>query len=377
MRTPAYILALSIGVLLAAFPAVSGAATYYVGGSGASDANPGTATRPWATLTKAMTAPDGSIVLARAGKYAPIRAAAGIQHQSAPVTIQRADFAPGDNPMTLPAARKVTVGAPTVAGQSTIANVVGVTFRGLHFNGTVVVSGADRFNVHDSEIGPTAAFGLFFQKGAGTWSLRNSSIYGNWFHDSNQIQKAAGIQRTTGHMIVVSAGAGQANTDVTVKRNRFDSILDGDAFQVSGAARVDFASNLINSGRVGESVDHVDSLQALAPVTDLKIRRNRVGSGIRGFIIQQKSKKTCITSLCASGVEGRDWRFAEYYSGVLNQILIENNVVTGPDFSLRLMGASDARVVNNTFWGLTYGARNRGVKTRGALSPIPVAGPSA
>ncbi len=370
MRVPRYVLALSTGALLAAAPAPAHAATFYVGGAAASDANAGTAAKPWATLTRAMKAPDGSVVLARPGRYAPIRATA-VRHPTAPVTIQRADYASGENPMTLAATRKVTIGTPAAGGQNTMANVSGITFRGLHLNGTTVVTGAERLHILDSEIGPTASFGLFFQKGAGTWSLRNSSIVRNWFHDSNQIQRTAGIQRTTGHMIVLSAGSGQSNTDISVKRNRFDNIVDGDALQISGAARVDFASNLVNTGRVGESRDHVDALQVLAPVTDMTIRRNRVGNGIRGFIVQQKSKKVCITSLCTAGVELRDWRFAEYYSGVLARLQIENNIVMGPDFSMRLMGAADTQVVNNTFWGTTYNGRNYGVRIRGAVTGDP------
>jgi hypothetical protein len=156
----------------------------------------------------------------------------------------------------------------------------------------------------------------------------------------------------------------QGNADIRLSDNRMERIVGGDGIQLSGARNVTIDGNQIIDGTPGENNDHVDSVQVLAPVTDTVIRRNYTGAGIRGFILQPKSTKVCVaTGLpgCAGGVENVDWVFSEYYSGPLGRITIENNVLTGLDFSLRFLRGFDSKIVNNTFWASTSGTAAHGV----------------
>ncbi len=68
MKSSRVLAPLSLIYILAALPA--SATSYYVGGTGASDTNPGTSTQPWATLQKAATvAVAGDVVNIRTGTY--------------------------------------------------------------------------------------------------------------------------------------------------------------------------------------------------------------------------------------------------------------------------------------------------------------------
>ncbi len=352
--------------------ASAAAATFYVGGPGALDTNSGTAGQPWATVTRALKAPDDSLVLVRPGEYPALAPPAGddLVHDT-PVTIRRAGYVPGEDPQTVPAAQKATIGSPATPSASLVGlpAVKGLRLEGLHFAQSLLFNGADGLAVTGSEIGPTHQHGLLFAKhSSSTYSVRNTSITGNWFHDSNQDQRTGAVPKAHGTMIGIQAATAfnQGNANLTIARNRFEGILDGDGIQLSGAANVTIDDNRILDGTVGAAFDHVDSIQILSPVTDLAIRRNFVGADIRGFILTQKSRRTCIMPDpqppdCTTRVENVDWEFREFFSGPLGRIAIENNVLTGYDFSLRMYTAFDTRVAHNTFWASTFGTNKHGV----------------
>ncbi len=331
-------------------PPAAAAATFHVGGAGASDSNDGSQEHPWATVTKALSAPDGSLVLVAPGDYPKLAPAGAVEHTAAPVTIRRAGYSSTDDPRALPAAGKVNIGSLTDGGSS-LPVLRGLIFEGLHFGSSLTFNGADGLTITKSEIGPTQQHGLIFvPDSSASYSVRDTTISDNWFHDSNQDQ-IGGATGTHGTMIGILAPApsSQGNVNLAITGNRFEGILDGDAMQLSGADGVTIDRNQILSGKVGVNNDHVDSIQVLAPVTHLTISRNLIGTGvlnddIRGPILQQKSHY-----VCTPPDTGPDC-FQEFYSGPLGHIAIENNVVIGHDFSLRLLETFDSRVLHNTFW---------------------------
>jgi hypothetical protein len=285
---------------------------------------------PWCSLTRAVAAaPAGSTVLVRGGVY-PAVVLAGYAPAS---TVTFAAY-PGEQPVL--AALRIGSGSGSVT-----ANVV---FSGFKILGGVTLTNTSGVAVQNSEIAITPVAPTDCSSATASCSVKtgngitltppaaNLRFTGNYIHDGDlgvlfrlgQAPSSSGVPGPLTYQNIVIAG------------NTF-SRMGGVVISAQNFAGVTIAGNVFSNDLNRPDVDpycHCDSIHAIGGGDRLTIDGNLVYGG-RGFLLQPGDPGgNCGPSGCQT----------------MTNAVIENNVLVGRDFALRVISSPGIKILNNTIW---------------------------
>jgi hypothetical protein len=296
-------------------PAASAAAaTFYVdpasrGGrcSDARTAADNTLARPWCTLRRGLEAvPSGGRLELRAGSH-PGVTSTGFTRPAAVTVAPYGAERPEVARIELLAASNLAITGLSVPG--------GFTVRGGAFLDFA-------FNLVDAR-----PAGRGTPPGFSLWNVHAVRVRGNVVRDASY-----GVH-VRGSIPVAS--------DVAIERNRFEA-LGYDGVHVSGGDRIRVAGNEFAGIKPRPDIDagaHADAIQSEAPTTAFTVADNVVHGG-RGFLFMVAATETDRRGYAHRG------------------LTIQNNLLVGPDFGMRLYSTQDLRLVNNTVWGTSDSAHH-------------------
>ena len=308
-------------IVSATTPVVS--SIYYVSLTG-SDSNNGTsAATAWATLDKAIrTAPANSIVYIKAGTYITKQASAGTLASPLRGSLGMVTFepAPGES---------VTFKGTSANGFQPISLqfVDNVRLQGFNFlDAEVLIHQAVNFQFVNNDLGAIT-------KGSAlsVYGIDGGLVQGNYFHGYKTAIVAI-LFRSYNSFIFAGSHARDFRADnVTIMDNTVDqNFQPGDAIHVEWGTGELIKNNILKNVTT-TSANHGDSIQ-LVEVNTSTITGNYMSGG-RGIMVENQPSVTRIP-------------------GANHDLTFTNNVhASGTDYSLRLINAPNAIVVNNTFWG--------------------------
>ena len=282
-------------------------ATFYVDaasrGGRCSDARTAaqvTLARPWCTLRRGLEAvPSGGRLELRGGTY-PGLIFTGF---SRPATVTVAPYQ----------AEKPVIARIELRTASNLSIV------GLSVPGGFMVRGGSFLNFALNLVDAKPA-GQGTPPGFSLWNVHAVAVRGNVVRDASY-----GV-----HV----RGSIPVSSDVAIERNTFQA-LGYDGVHVSGGDRIQVAGNDFADIHPRPDIDaaaHSDAIQSEAPTTAFTVASNRVHGG-RGFLFM----------VAATETNRRDYGH--------RGLTIQNNLLTGPDFGMRLYSTQNLRLVNNTVWG--------------------------
>ncbi len=274
---------------------------------------------PWCSLQRAVgAAPEGAAILVRGGGRYP------------ELMLDNVRPADGLTIATYGAGRPSVSGLEVDGGERLI-------FRGLLFNGPVELRDVQDVELTQSEIAlrpkgaPTAS-------GVSIWSGSRVVVDHVFVHDGR-------------HGVALMTST-PPNTDILVADSHFKDLGEDGVHITHHSERVTVSGNEFDDVMPRADVvpdSHADAVQAEAPNADVHIVGNTISGG-RGFIFMVPPQY--------AGLRG---------VGSLRPV-IENNVLAGRQFGIRLISAVSARVVGNTVWG-TSSAPLTGVDIREGVAP--------
>jgi hypothetical protein len=307
-------------IVTATTPVVS--SIYYVSLTG-SDSNNGTsAGTAWATLDKAIrTAPANSVVYIKGGTYTVKQTSVGTSGAPLRASLGMVTFkpAPGES---------VTFKGTSSTGFQPIdwQYVRNVRLEGLSFvDAEVQIRDTQNFEFVNNDMGA-----LTRGSGLSIYGIDGGLVQGNNFH-GYKMAIAAILLRSYNSFIGQPTPRHWHANNVSIINNTVDmNFQPGDAIHIESGTSEVIQGNTIKNVTT-TSANHGDSIQ-LVEVDTSSITGNYMSGG-RGIMVENLPNATRIP-------------------GANHDLTFTNNVhASGTDFSLRLINAPNAIVVNNTFWG--------------------------